>query len=34
MNKKIDVIVTWVDGNDPDWLEQKKEWELKIKVCF
>ena len=22
----IDFIVTWVDGNDPDWLKQKHEY--------
>lgn len=24
MNQNIDIIVTWVDGNDPIWLEEKK----------
>lgn len=28
---KIDVVLTWVDGNDPKWRKQKAEWELKIK---
>lgn len=31
MNNKIDFIVTWVDGNDEKWLEEKKIWELKLK---
>lgn len=28
---KIDIVMTWVDGNDPEWKRQKAEWELKIK---
>lgn len=31
MNNKIDFVITWVDGNDKNWLEEKKKWELKIK---
>lgn len=31
MNKKIDFIVTWVDGSDTKWLDEKKYWEQKIK---
>lgn len=27
MNGKIDVVVTWVDGNDPKWLEEKKNYD-------
>lgn len=26
MNDKIDIVVLWVDGNDPQWLKQKTEW--------
>lgn len=25
-NGKIDIVVTWVDGNDPEWLRQKAEY--------
>ena len=31
MNDKIDIIVTWVDGSDQKWIDEKKKWELKIK---
>ncbi len=24
---KIDFVVTWVDGNDPKWITEKKKWE-------
>ncbi len=30
-NDKIDVVITWVDGNDPEWRASKAEWEKKIK---
>lgn len=23
MNNKVDFILTWVDGNDPEWIKQK-----------
>lgn len=26
MNDKIDVVITWVDGNDPEWIENKKKY--------
>ena len=26
MNKPIDFVITWVDGNDPKWLEKKKKY--------
>ena len=29
--EKIDVVLTWVDGNDPEWVASKAEWERKIK---
>ena len=25
----IDFVVTWVDGNDPDWLREKRQWADK-----
>ena len=28
---KIDIVITWVDGNDPEWRASKAEWEKKIK---
>lgn len=28
MNNKIDIVVTWVDGNDPDWLAEKIKYDL------
>ncbi|SET90590.1 Stealth protein CR1, conserved region 1 [Lacrimispora sphenoides] len=28
---KIDIVITWVDGNDNVWLKQKSEYEMKIK---
>ncbi len=28
---KIDIVMTWVDGNDPQWIASKAEWEKKIK---
>jgi len=26
MNSKIDFVVTWVDGNDPDWLREREQY--------
>lgn len=28
--KKIDFVITWVDGNDPAWLEEKKKYDVNI----
>ena len=28
MVNKIDFVVTWVDGNDPMWREEKKKYEV------
>ena len=25
--EKIDFVLTWVDGNDPEWLAEKRKWE-------
>ena len=25
--EKIDFVVTWVDGNDPQWIAEKRKWE-------
>lgn len=30
MNSKIDVVVTWVDGSDPAWLAEKKQYDSEI----
>ncbi len=29
--EKIDIVLTWVDGNDPEWTASKAEWEKIIK---
>lgn len=29
---KIDVIITWVDGNDPDWQEERRRYEPGSKT--
>ena len=26
-NKKIDAVVLWVDGNDPKWQEERKQYK-------
>lgn len=31
-NSKIDVVVTWVDGSDPVWLEEKKKYDPTAEV--
>lgn len=28
-NDKIDIVIPWVDGSDPDWLMQKELWSAK-----
>jgi hypothetical protein len=28
--EKIDIVITWVDGNDPNWLAEKKEYESDV----
>ncbi|MBR2185926.1 MAG: Stealth CR1 domain-containing protein, partial [Lachnospiraceae bacterium] len=30
MNEKIDVVITWVDGNDPEWLKERRLYEKEI----
>lgn len=30
MNEKIDIVIPWVDGSDPDWLKEKNFWNDKI----
>lgn len=27
MSKKIDFVLTWVDGSDPEWLREKNKWQ-------
>jgi len=29
-SNKIDFVIMWVDGNDPEWQEEKRKYE-KIK---
>lgn len=29
MNEKIDFVITWVDGSDPKWLEEKNKYSSK-----
>jgi len=31
MKDKIDFVITWVDGNDPKWQEEKSKYELQYK---
>lgn len=31
MEKPIDFVVTWVDGSDPAWQQEKAEWEAREK---
>ncbi len=31
MNEKIDIVITWVDGNDLEWINQKNKYEKLIK---
>ena len=26
---EIDFVITWVDGNDPDWQKQKMEYSIQ-----
>ncbi len=30
-DEKIDIVVTWVDGNDPKWIEEKKKYNPSVK---
>lgn len=30
-DEKIDIVLPWVDGDDPQWKKEKHEWESKIK---
>ncbi len=34
MNNGIDLVVPWVDGSDPDWLNQKSEYKRKSQSSF
>jgi capsular polysaccharide phosphotransferase wcwK len=31
MNNKIDLVITWVDGTDPDWLQEKRLYESDVE---
>ena len=30
---EIDFVITWVDGNDPDWQKQKMEYSMQPDLC-
>ena len=32
MNEKIDFVITWVDGSDKKWLEEKRKYDNSIDV--
>ncbi len=32
MNDRIDIVVTWVDGNDPVWRMEKETWMKKVSA--
>lgn len=32
MNDQIDIVVTWVDGNDPVWRMEKEDWMKKVSA--
>ena len=32
-NSKIDLVVTWVDGNDPSWLAEKRKYDSSSNVA-
>ncbi len=34
MNDKIDIVVPWVDGNDPEWQEKKRKALLQTGDCM
>lgn len=27
MNNNVDIVITWVDGSDPNWLAEKNVYE-------
>ncbi|MDE7000721.1 MAG: Stealth CR1 domain-containing protein [Lachnospiraceae bacterium] len=31
-NEKIDIVLSWVDGNDPEWVLQKEIWKEKVSA--
>lgn len=32
MSKPVDVVITWVDGDDPEWLEEKRKYDPKTPL--
>ncbi|WP_026507424.1 stealth family protein [Butyrivibrio sp. MC2013] len=34
MNKPIDIVIPWVDGNDSNWIEEKKTWSYKSALSI
>ncbi len=33
MNSKIDIVIPWVDGSDPAWVQEMQFWAAKQSVC-
>lgn len=33
-NDKIDIVLPWVDGSDPEWMAQKELWQKKSSADF
>ena len=31
-NKPIDIVYTWVDGNDKEWQKEKSFWQQKLGI--
>ena len=30
-NSEVDIVVLWVDGNDPEWLKERMQYDNSIK---
>lgn len=30
---KIDLVYLWVNGNDPQWIQDKETWQTKLRIC-
>ncbi|KAI4450826.1 Capsular polysaccharide phosphotransferase cps12A [Eubacterium plexicaudatum ASF492] len=33
-NDKVDIVLPWVDGSDPEWMERKEQWRAKSSVDY
>lgn len=31
MNRGIDIVIPWVDGNDPEWQREKEKYETNLE---